>query len=703
MKQIIQDLKSGKTLLAEVPVPKVRKGFVLIQTKKSLVSLGTERMLVSFARANYLSKARQQPEKVKQVIEKIKTDGLSPTLNAVFSKLGQPLPLGYCNAGEVVDVGEGVSQFKKGDRVVSNGPHSEYVCVGQNLVAKIPANVSYDSASFTVVGAIGLQGIRLLNPTFGERFVIIGMGLIGLITGSLLKANGCEVIGVDFDEEKLKIAREKGIITVDAKQTDALQFVLDYTNGVGSDGVIITASSKSNKIIEQSAQMCRKRGRVILIGVVGLNINRSDFYKKEISFQVSCSYGPGRYDSDYEEKGNDYPIGFVRWTEQRNFEAVLGALSSKKIEVSSLITERVSLSSYEKIYNNIGSSQSIASILEYNSTENLHRVVMIGSKKVEKQKGVIGIIGSGNFTSGVILPQLKKIKTTIKMIGSSSGLSSTSLAKKYNIRYSTTDYREILKDKDIDLVFITTRHNSHYRLVLDAMAAKKNVFTEKPLALNNDELSKIIQSYEKHSLNIAVGFNRRFAPLSQEIKRRIPPQIAINIIITINAGHIPLNSWVHDMEEGGGRIIGEACHFIDLAMYFSGSKVQKVCMNALGVTPSENTDNATILLQHANGSQSSINYFSNGSKAYSKERIEIYFQGKTMILDNWRKLKTYGFSRNRKFSRKQNKGHYEQFKALIKGHLSGTTIIPFEEIVNTTRASFAALISLKQKKWEEIK
>lgn len=354
MKQIIQDMKSGRTVLEEVPVPQVKSGYVLVKTSCSLVSLGTERMLVEFGKANLIDKARQQPDKVKQVLDKIKTDGLQPTLEAVFNKLGQPLPLGYCNSGVVVAVGNGVTEFKVGDRVASNGQHAEYVCVPKNLVAKIPENVSDEEAAFTVIGSIGLQGIRLLNPQLGETVVVIGLGLIGLITAQLLKANGCKVIGVDFDEEKVELARTKGVIGVNpAKGTDSVKYVLEETYSHGADAVLITASAKTDEVIHQAAEMSRKRGRIVLVGVIGLDIRRDDFYKKELSFQVSCSYGPGRYDEDYENKGIDYPLPFVRWTEKRNFETVLQAISMGNIDVKSLITEEVDLKDYEKIYGDI--------------------------------------------------------------------------------------------------------------------------------------------------------------------------------------------------------------------------------------------------------------------------------------------------------------------------------------------------------------
>ena len=706
MKQIIQDLKNGDTILEEVPVPMVKSGNVLIKTTKTLVSLGTEKMLVEFGKANFIQKAKQQPDKVKMVLDKVKTDGLKPTLDAVFNKLGQPLPLGYCNVGEVVAVGKGVTEFTIGDRVASNGNHAEYVLVPKNLVAKIPDNVTDEEAVFTVIGSIGLQGIRLLKPTFGETIVVVGLGLIGLVTAELLKANGCNVIGFDFDSEKVKIANEKGITAINPGEgTDQVKFVETFTNGIGADGVVITASSKSNDIIAQSAQMCRKLGRVILVGVIGLDISRADFYNKEITFQVSCSYGPGRYDEGYEQKGNDYPIGYVRWTEKRNFEAVLKAISTGALDVKPLITERVPLGEYDRIYGDMGASKSIASILEYNDTKAPVAAVTINDKSFTGNKGVIGIVGAGNFTSATILPNLKKLNAAIKYIASSGGLSSTTMAKQYNIANSTTNYKEILSDTDTDLVLITTKHNMHADMVLEALKADKSVFVEKPLALSSEELDEIVAEYNQRHVSISVGFNRRFAPLAKQMKKLLGNDNApMNIIATMNAGFIPAEVWVHDMEVGGGRIIGEACHYIDLCSYLAGSKVISVCMNAMGINPQEYTDNASILLKYENGTNAVINYFANGSKAYSKERVEVFSQERTLIMDNWRKLSGYGFKGFSKSSSKQNKGHLNQFNELIKQQQQGgNPIIPFEEIVNTTKASFAAIKSLKQGKWIEVK
>lgn len=730
MKQIIQDLKQGNTILEEVPQPQVKRGQVLIKTKRSLVSLGTERMLVEFGKSNLISKAKSQPDKVKQVLDKIKTDGLVPTLETVFKKLDEPLPLGYCNAGEVIAIGEGVSGFKIGDKVASNGNHAEVVSIPVNLCAKIPANVSYEEGSFAVIGSIALQGLRLVNPTFGETVVVIGLGLIGLIECQLLIANGCNVIGFDFDPGKVKLAEKYGVkafAVTDPKEQDNI--VKSITSNTGADAVVITASSKSNEIISAAANMSRKRGRIVLVGVIGLNISRADFYEKELTFQVSCSYGPGRYDDNYEQKGIDYPLPYVRWTEKRNFEAILNAISTGKLDVKSLITEVVPLEEYNKIYSNMSGSSSIASILSYPDEYDETKTVRVAKSEegiwYKGKKGTLGIIGAGNFTSMMIVPTLKKLNADMKYISSSKGLSSTTLAKKYGITNSTTDYNSVLQDPEVDAVLITTRHNQHASMTIEALKAGKHVFVEKPLAITEEQLHSVIQlvsskrsvdgsfnhaiknsttentdsSTDSHKLNtsITVGFNRRFSPFAKKAKQLLAStETPINVIATMNAGYIPPEVWVHDMEVGGGRIIGEACHFVDLITFFTGSKVKSVHMSAMGANPAENTDNAIITLKYENGSQGVINYFANGSKSYSKERIEVYWNNKTVVIDNFREMRGYGTKGFKKMKSKQDKGHYNQFKEYLEFlKTGGTPPIPFEEIINTTQTTLSAIESLK--------
>lgn len=708
MRQLIQDLQNGSTLLAEVPAPQVSRGHILVRTTRSLVSLGTERMLVEFGRANWLDKARQQPEKVRQVLDKIKSDGLQPTLEAVFRKLGEPMPLGYCNAGTVVAVGEGVTEFRIGDRVASNGRHAEYVSVPKHLAARIPDGVTDEEGSFAVIGAIALQGLRLVQPTFGETVVVTGLGLIGLIAAQLLRANGCRVIGLDFDAQKVALAESLGIHAVQVgENTDPVQIVNTMTHAVGADAVLLTASTKSNEVISQAARMSRKRGRIVLVGVVGLDLQRADFYEKELSFQVSCSYGPGRYDDQYEAQGHDYPIGFVRWTEQRNFEAVLAAIADRRLQVQPLITEVTDLADYANIYGDMGRKGSIASILRYPealpSAAAPDTVLALRPRSFAGSRAVLGIIGSGNFTGAMILPVLSKLNADIKYIASANGLSGTQLARKHGIAHSTTDYRHILQDPEVDAVLVTTRHSSHARLCIEALEAGKHVFVEKPLALNTLEINAIADALQRCPGTLTVGFNRRFSPFAQEAKQLLGTAAApLNVVATMNAGHIPPGHWTQDWAVGGGRIIGEACHLIDLIAFLTDSPVQAVVTNALGTQPDLATDNASILLRMANGSTGTVHYFANGHKAHAKERVEIYSQGRTIVIDNFRRADYFGFKKSG-LSMRQDKGHHTQFALFLERLKNGgPATIPAESLLNTSRAAVAAVESLRLGTWVKI-
>lgn len=718
MKQLIQNLNTGETLLDDVPAPQVRPGQVLIQTRRSLVSLGTERMLVEFGKANLLAKVRQQPDKVKQGLAKIQSDGLLSAVEAVRRKLNQPLPLGYCNVGTVLAVGEGVTDLRVGNRVVSNGPHAEVVCVPRNLVALIPDSVSDDEAAFTVVGAIALHSIRLLDARIGETVVVIGLGLIGLLTAELLQRMGCRVLGVELDESKCRLAAKRGVTVLNpGSGTDPVNAVMAMTNGVGADGVIITASARTDELLSQAARMSRQKGGIILVGVIDLSMNRADFYEKELTFRVSCSYGPGRHDADYEQKGHDYPLAHVRWTANRNFQAVLQFLATGQLQVKSFITERVPLADYQKIYGDLKSPGRIASLLTYSEQADLSPVLVLKEPTYEARSGTIGIIGAGNFTSAILLPALKKMGVIPKSIASASGLTATVLARKFGISESTTDYRCILDDPAIDLCVITTRHDSHARLTIEALLAGKHVFVEKPLAIQEHELQPLIEQYRKSDRIVMVGFNRRFSPFSQKMKALLGGErsvdLPMNIVITVNAGAIEATSWLHDREAGGGRLLSEACHFVDLATFLTGSQVMSVCLNAMGRQPTETCDSASFLLRYENGSTAAINYFSNGSKAYPKERVEVYSQERTLVLNNFRTLTGYGF---RGFSWKwglQNKGHIEQMKRLLEAVRSGRSdtnesrkpeqiLIPFAEIINTTQTLFAALQSLRENRFVDV-
>jgi predicted dehydrogenase/threonine dehydrogenase-like Zn-dependent dehydrogenase len=706
MKQIIQDLRNGATILTEAPAPRVRPGHALIRTHRSLVSLGTERMLVEFGKANLLQKVRQQPDKVKQVLEKAKTDGWRPTLQAVRRKLSEPLPLGYCNAGEVIALGEGVEGLRVGDRVVSNGRHAEVVCVPKNLIAKIPDAVSYEQASFTVIGAIALQGIRLLRPTFGETVVVPGLGLIGLLAVQLLRAHGCRVIGLDLDPRKVALARSFDVEAFVAE--DPVELVLSRTAGVGADAVLIAASTKGDSLISQCARMSRKRGRIVLVGVVGLDLQRADFYEKELSFQVSCSYGPGRYDDNYEVKGLDYPLPYVRWTEQRNFVAVLDALADARLRVDPLITEMVDLEDYQRIYGDMRRADAIASILRYparaDAAATQVSVAAAPRRATAPAPGALAIIGAGGFTMSTVLPALKKLGADMRYIVSAGGLSAATAARKFGIPRAATDYRDALADPAVDAVLIATRHDMHAAQVVEALRAGKHVFVEKPLALSFEELEAIEAAYhEVGDRLLAVGFNRRFSPFSQEAEALLSEGGAlINVVATMNAGFLPKGHWAHDPRVGGGRIVGEACHLVDLISFFVGGRVERVAMNVLGADPDAYADNAVLLLRYDNGAQGVVNYFANGSKAYPKERVEIHAQQRSIVIDNFRRAYYYGFKKRGARGR-QDKGHLEQFRRFLDSvRQGGPAIIPFDSLLNTSRATLAALQASRRGEWVEV-
>jgi len=705
MKQILQNLKTGELEIAEVAVPAVRAGGLLIKTTRSLISSGTERMLVNFAKSSLLGKAKQQPEKVKQVIDKIKTDGLMPTLHSVFSRLDEPLPLGYCNAGVVHEVGKGVEGFTVGDRVISNGPHAEFVSVGKNLCAKVPDNVSDEQAAFTVLASIGLQGVRLLNPVFGETIVVSGLGLIGLLVVQMLVANGCKVIGIDFDKNKTALAEKYGAKTINLSSgVDPVEAVKAMTCGIGVDGVIITASAKEDSIVHQSAQMCRKRGRIVLVGVVNLNLDRTDFYEKELTFQVSCSYGPGRYDAKYEGGGQDYPIGFVRWTEQRNFEAILGAMSSGALKVDDLISERIDIAEADKAYKMLTDDASkMALVLTY-PQDGVERKNIIKIKSANPvvspvSNVVAGVVGAGNFAKMTMLPVLKESGARLKTLVDIDGVAGWHGARKFGFENAANDYRSILEDKEINTVFITTRHDLHTSMVIEALKAGKNVHVEKPLCLNRQQLEEIEKVYSEHNRQqLLVGFNRRFAPHANKIKSLVSARTApLCMVWLINAGNIPAEVWVQNLEIGGGRIIGEGCHWIDFMSYVAGSEVKKVSAIMIGAETSEpvKTDKISINLEFADGSIGTLHYFANGSKSYPKETFQLFCQGRVLELDNFRKLTGYGFRNFNKMNLwSQDKGHNEQFKTFVKSiSAGGEPLISFDEIKNATLASFAAMES----------
>lgn len=698
MKQIVQNLSSGSTDIVTAPAPMPSSKKILVCSKATLISAGTERMLVGFGKASYVEKARQQPEKVKLVLEKIKVDGLWTTINAVKSKLDQPLPLGYCNVGIVTQVGSDVDNFKSGDRVVSNASHSDVVSIGKNLCALIPDDVDDESAVFTVLASIGLQGIRLAQPTLGEAFVVIGVGLIGLLTVQLLRAHGCRVLAIDFNEDKLKLAQEFGAEICNlANEEDPIATGMRFSRNKGVDGVIITASTQSSTPVTQAAQMCRKRGRIVLVGVVGLELNRADFYEKELSFQVSCSYGPGRYDLDYEDKGFDYPIGFVRWTEQRNFEAILDMMVNKLIDVRPLITHRYLFEDADKAYQTlIEDPGSLGILLQYSSEEKtrLDKTVELKPKAFNQIKPVLGVIGAGNYASRILLPVFKSVGAQFHTILNTGGLGSAIQGKRFGFSYASTDIDSILQSTDVNTMIIATRHESHADFVVKALLAQKHVFVEKPLVSNLEQLSAVEAAYHTAAMtgtvgHLMVGFNRRFSPHVRKMKQLLQKvDEPKTIIITVNAGAIPSTHWTQDRAVGGGRIIGEACHFIDLLRYLTDSAISSVQVQKL----SNKEDAAVIVLGFEDGSFGTIHYLSNGSSRFPKERIELFTAGKVLQLNNFRNLIGFGWPNFKKMtSWRQNKGQHECCSAFLSAiEHGGDAPIPFDELIEVARITVEA-------------
>jgi predicted dehydrogenase/threonine dehydrogenase-like Zn-dependent dehydrogenase len=699
MKQIMQSLKTGATEVAEIPLPRVSRGSLLIQTSKTLISAGTERMLIEFGKAGWLEKVRQQPDKVRLVLDKINTDGLQPTIETVLNKLDQPLPLGYCNVGKVLLIGNDISGFKVGERVISNGNHAEVVSVPVQLCAKVPDVVSDEEAAFTVLGAIALQGIRLVNPTLGETVVVIGLGLIGLITIQLLRANGCRVMGIDLDPEKLEMAKLFGAEVVDLSQgQDPVASAELFSRGRGVDAVLVTAATKSSEPLHQAALMCRKRARIVLIGVTGLKLSRDDFFKKELTFQVSASYGPGRYDPNYEEKGQDYPVGFVRWTAQRNFEAVLDMMASGALDVKPLISHRFDINNAEKAYELVsGSTASLGILLQYPGCEISESAKTLRLNESDASlprrassdqecKVRLSFLGSGNYATAVLIPAFKSAGALLQKVASSGGISGVHAARKYGFTETTTDSETLFTDANTDAVIVTTRHDSHAKFVLQGLDQGKHLFVEKPLCLTLVELSDIEAAYNGTSL-LMVGFNRRFAPHIQKMKSLMKGVAGPkSMVITVNAGAIPPDHWTQDMELSGGRIIGEVCHFIDLLRFMVGVPIVSYKKIEMDVATQ---DTATLVLGFADGSIGTVHYFANGSKSFPKEHLEIFASGGVLQLDNYRKLKGFGWPGFNKMNLwRQDKGQFACAQAFLNAISKGeNSPIPFEEILEVSRIS----------------
>lgn len=699
MKQLLQNLETGKTYIEDLPEPSLKENFIKIKNICSVISPGTEKMLVQFGQANLLQKALSQPERVKDVISKVQTDGFISTFEAVQSKLQEPIPLGYSSAGIIIESRS--PNFSIGDRVISNGPHSEIVTVNHNLCSLIPDNISFEDAAFTVLGSIALQGIRVLDPKIGENIAVFGLGLLGLMTCQLLKLNGCNVLGLDIEQSKCELAKELEINTFSNSHTSELQEkAAIFTKKQGMDGILITAASKSNELIHQSAAISKQRGKIVLVGSVGLDLKREDFYEKELSFQVSCSYGPGRYDEIYEVQGIDYPIGFVRWTEQRNFEAFIHLLSSGNLNIDKLISHRFKFEDSPQAYLDDVLNRAVGILLNYEDVKpsnNQKISYKPDNSKLNIASNVpnIGFIGGGNYASRVLIPKIKKLNLHLNTLVANGGIKSSISAKKNGFTHLSNQVDDVMKNKDINTIFIATQHDSHAGLVLQAMESKKNIFVEKPLALTLEELSEIEKAHQHYSqkngaINLMVGFNRRFAPMIKAAKELLNTQDDFKVItMNINAGQVQKNSWVNNRKIGGGRLLGECCHFIDLAKFLVNSSITAI--NVIGPSNSdliERNQNAIITLTFADGSYASINYFSNGHNSHPKENIQISVNGKMIEIINFLKFKSLGWNSNLNYSKFiQDKGQSSCLNEFIQSSKDSKTLMNFDDLYEVSKFS----------------
>jgi len=701
MKQLLQNIKTGKSTIEEVPVPTPREGQALVKVTASLVSAGTERMVVEFAQKGYLGKARSRPDQVKQVLDKAKREGVIPTVQAVFNRLDQPMALGYSSAGTIVALGKGMQGVKVGQRVACAGGgfavHAEYNVVPRNLLTPLPKNVDFESAAFTTLGAIALHGFRLAKPQIGENIAIIGMGLLGLLAAQIAAAAGCNVLGIDIDPARLTLASSLGLQAVSRQASEGSAQA--FTSNRGFDVVLICADTSSNDPVELAGVIARDRARVVATGAVGLTFPRKVYYEKEISFINSRSYGPGRYDANYEEHGHNYPLGYIRWTEGRNFEAVVDLISKGKLQVQPLITHRFPIEKATQAYDVITGKKKdkfLGVVLTYPEGKTKEEAKVVFPLSSFKGAGSVklGVLGAGLFANAVLLPAIQKAGD-IELIGiaSSGGLHAQHSGKKYGFKYATSNDDEIINDPNINTITILTRHDSHADLVVKALKAGKHVFVEKPLAINGSQLSAISKQLmvERQSL-LTVGFNRRFAPHAQKLsafyETRSEP---MHVYYRINAGYIPLNHWTQDPEIGGGRIIGEACHFIDFITFLVGMSPVSVTAHALPDNGKYREDNVSMTFTFPDGSIGVVDYLANGDKSFPKERVEVFCGGR---MEDGRKKESKSA---------QNKGHVNEWKAFIKSIREGGELpIPYEQLIGVTKSTFAAVESVKTSKTHSI-
>jgi len=704
LKQVFSDVKTGDILVMEVPKPSCKNEGILVETMYSLVSAGTERSLIDFGKKNLILKAKERPDQVKKVIDKMKTDGVITAVKAAFNKLDEPLPLGYSGVGKVIEVGKGCIEFKVGNLVAIAGTlhanHAEINYVPKNLAVKLPSDFeNIEEASFIALGAVAMQGIRQAEVELGDKVAVIGLGLLGQIACQILHAYGNEVIGIDINDSQYNIGKEYIDHFVNSSEDDAVSKVMNITNGYGVDKILITAATTSNQPIEFSAEIARDRAIISMVGVTGMEIPRRSFYEKELTFKLSRSYGPGRYDETYEEKSIDYPIGYVRWTEKRIMEEFIRLIYTKRINMKKLITHNFEIGkapeAYKMITENPNKEKYLGVIFNYPNNEEKNKNIIVKSKVKAQDKIGIGLIGSGNFARNTILPNLTKIDD-FELVGlsTSGSISAGQTIKKYNFKYSTTDYKKLLEDKDIDLIIIATPHNTHAKFAIEALDAGKHVYVEKPLAINMEQLEQVKEAYERNSQHLIVGFNRRFSPFAKWIKEQLQTDKFTTLIqYTINAGEIPKDHWINDPTVGGGRIIGEVCHFVDFCQYLTGSKIKNASTFSINGNSEKyiNNDNISMNIEFANGSLANIIYTSMGPKSYPKENVRVFTNGNVAELKNFVKAEIYKGGRKIKKSKlQQDKGfmdEYEYIRDIIKGKRENE-YLTFEEIYETTKSTF---------------
>lgn len=699
MEQLTQNLKSGHMQLLQVPFPILNSGCVLVRNHYSIISAGTEGKTVKDARLGYIGKAMARQEEVKKVIKTAKTIGMMETYKLMMNKLDSPSPLGYSCSGEIIAVADDITEFKIGDRVACAGAgavHAEVVAIPKNLCVKLPEQVGNDEAAFTTIGAIAMQGIRQADLRLGESCAVIGLGLIGQLTVQMLNASGIKTIGIDIDEKMVALSKELGANYSFNRNTENLEnLIKELTNGYGVDAVIITAATSSNDPVDFSGEICRRKGKVIIVGSVPTGFKRTYYYKKELELKMSCSYGPGRYDSNYEENGIDYPYGYVRWTENRNMQAFVELVEHKKINIKKLISHVFDFNEAPKAYQLILDKTELYTgiLLKYDHVKPVSSKIELKQTATNPSEPNIGFIGAGSFANNVLLPALKGHCSFVG-IATNKGNNARNIADKYSFNYCTDKSEELISDKKCNTIFVVTRHDSHAHYVKEAIKHKKHVFVEKPLCLKEEELHEINELQKNTNTFVMVGFNRRFAPHIQKVKGILNQNQPVAINYRINSGTIAADHWVHDKNIGGGRIIGEVCHFIDLASFISGSRIMSVSANEMAGA-NNLRDTLIINLKFENGSIATISYFSNGSKELSKEYLEIFSNGQSIIINDFKTMTVHGKSTKSSQLSNQDKGHKEEVKAFLDAVRSGKTCpIPFDQTYNAMLATFKVEESL---------